>query len=262
MKPGAIAPGSNDAAATHNLPQRTFDLTSGPEGPAGFQRQDGIGRRLLGKGRRVRRVIPAWRGQRTATNQMGAALHGRHGAHCRSRWPALSTGKGIFAFGVSRGPGHGQRLRPGLNVADRHELPVEGPCLNVSNRCVRPFGWRRAVAVTGHNESLVNGRNVQPQPKAPETVSSYRQADSAWCGRLDLATTCTGSTALSELGCHESIPALSARGVRGETIEPTASEPACVGARSLPASVEGRTGTMSPISQIGSFEPIPCDCIW
>ena len=49
----------------------SFDVTSGPEGPAGFQRQDGIGRRLLGKGRRVRSVIPAWRGQRTATNQNG-----------------------------------------------------------------------------------------------------------------------------------------------------------------------------------------------
>jgi len=49
----------------------SFDLTSGPGGPAVFQRQDGIGRRLLGKGRRVRRVIPAWRGQRTATNQNG-----------------------------------------------------------------------------------------------------------------------------------------------------------------------------------------------
>ena len=49
----------------------SLDLTSGPGGPAGFQRQDGIGRRLLGKGRRVRRVIPAWRGQRTATNQNG-----------------------------------------------------------------------------------------------------------------------------------------------------------------------------------------------
>ena len=61
------------------LPQRDFDLTSGPQGPAGFQRQDGIRRRLLGKGRRVRSVIPAWRGQRTATNQTGAARHGRHG---------------------------------------------------------------------------------------------------------------------------------------------------------------------------------------
>ena len=49
----------------------SFDLTSDPRGPAGFQRQDGIGRRLLGKGRRVRGVIPAWRGQRTATNQNG-----------------------------------------------------------------------------------------------------------------------------------------------------------------------------------------------
>jgi len=56
--------------------------------------------------------------------------------------------------------------------------------------------------------------------------------DSAWCGRLEPAATCTASTALSELGCHESIPALSAPGVRGETIEPTASEPACAGARS------------------------------
>jgi hypothetical protein len=49
----------------------SFDLTSGPGGPAGFQRQDGIGRRSLGKGRRVRCVIPAWRGQRTETNQKG-----------------------------------------------------------------------------------------------------------------------------------------------------------------------------------------------
>jgi len=53
------------------LPQRDFDLTPGPGGPAAFQRQDGIGRRSLGKGRRVWRVIPAWRGQRTATNQNG-----------------------------------------------------------------------------------------------------------------------------------------------------------------------------------------------
>ena len=53
------------------LPQRDFDLTPGPGGPATFQRQDGIGRRSLGKGRRVWRVIPAWRGQRTATNQNG-----------------------------------------------------------------------------------------------------------------------------------------------------------------------------------------------
>ena len=54
------------------LPQRDFDLTSGPQRPAGFQRQDGIRRRSLGKGRRVRSVKPAWRGQRTATNQTGA----------------------------------------------------------------------------------------------------------------------------------------------------------------------------------------------
>jgi hypothetical protein len=52
-------------------PQRDFDLTSGPGGPAGLQRQDGIRRRLLGNGRRVRRVNPAWRGQRTATNRNG-----------------------------------------------------------------------------------------------------------------------------------------------------------------------------------------------
>ena len=56
------------------LAQRDFDLTSGPRGPAGFQRQDGIRRRSLGKGRRVRSVIPAWRGQRTATNQNGCRL--------------------------------------------------------------------------------------------------------------------------------------------------------------------------------------------
>jgi hypothetical protein len=49
----------------------TFDLNPGPGEPAVFQRQDGIGRRLIGKGRRVRSVIPAWRGQRTATNQNG-----------------------------------------------------------------------------------------------------------------------------------------------------------------------------------------------
>jgi hypothetical protein len=30
------------------LPQRDFDLTSGPQRPAGFQRQDGIRRRSLG----------------------------------------------------------------------------------------------------------------------------------------------------------------------------------------------------------------------
>ena len=35
-----------------------------------WQRHDGIGRRLLGKGRRVRGVSPAARGQRTATNQI------------------------------------------------------------------------------------------------------------------------------------------------------------------------------------------------
>jgi len=60
-----------------------FDLTSDPRGPAVFQRQDGIGRRWLGKGRRVRRVIPAWRGQRTATNQNGRRPS-------RTAWCALS----------------------------------------------------------------------------------------------------------------------------------------------------------------------------
>ena len=68
----AIAPGTRRSCGNEQpTAARSFDLTSGPEGPAGFQRQDGIGRRLLGKGRRVRRVIPAWRGQRTATNQNG-----------------------------------------------------------------------------------------------------------------------------------------------------------------------------------------------
>ena len=89
--------------------------------PAGFQRQDGIGRRLLGKGRRVRSVMPAWRGQRTATNQTGAARHGRHGAHCRPARPLLSSGKPTFADAVFRAPvtSHWPRPRPCLNVADR-----------------------------------------------------------------------------------------------------------------------------------------------
>ena len=132
-----------------------FDLTSGPGGPAGFQRQDGIGRRSLGKGRRVRSVIPAWRGQRTATNQTGAARHGRHGAHFRSLRPAPSTGKGISAFGVLQGPGHGPRLRPGLNVAGRHELPVKGLCLNVSNLRA---AVRLARGSSGHRPSGAGGR--------------------------------------------------------------------------------------------------------
>ena len=98
-----------------------FDLTSGPGGPAVFQRQDGIGRRLLGKGRRVRRVIPAWRGQRTATNQMGAARHGRHGAHCRSGRPLLYSGKPTFARAVFPAPvtNHWRSPRPCLKVVVR-----------------------------------------------------------------------------------------------------------------------------------------------
>jgi hypothetical protein len=68
-RPVAGAPGQHTTAVTHNCSSATFDSTSGPGGPAGFQRQDGIGRRLLGKGRRVRSVIPAGRGQRTAKNK-------------------------------------------------------------------------------------------------------------------------------------------------------------------------------------------------
>ena len=70
----------------------SFDSTSGPQGPAGFQRQDGIGRRLLGKGRRVRRVIPAWRGQRTATNQNGR----------RPSWTAWGALSPTVAIAVKR----------------------------------------------------------------------------------------------------------------------------------------------------------------
>ena len=92
-KAGCGRAGTAHFCGDAELPQRDFDLTPGPGGPAGFQRQDGIGRRSLGKGRRVRSVIPAWRGQRTATNQNGAAHHGRHGAHCRPGRRSLSTGK-------------------------------------------------------------------------------------------------------------------------------------------------------------------------
>ena len=64
----------------------SFDFTPGPGGPAVFQRQDGIGRRLLGNGRRLRPVIPASRGQRTARQPKGTPPdHGRHAAHCRPR---------------------------------------------------------------------------------------------------------------------------------------------------------------------------------
>ncbi len=92
--PGGLAPGGKVAAATHHPPQRIFRLDLRPaRGPAGFQRQDGIGRRLLGKGRRVRRVIPAWRGQRTATNQTGRRPSWTAWGALSPTPPSMSTGK-------------------------------------------------------------------------------------------------------------------------------------------------------------------------
>ena len=93
----------------------TFDLTSGPEGPAGFQRQDGIGRRLLGKGRRVRSVIPAGRGQRTATNQNGCRPSG---TACRALSPtataAVQRKPNICICGFFQRPALAARCRPAL----------------------------------------------------------------------------------------------------------------------------------------------------
>ena len=122
-----------DAAAMHNLPQRIFRLTSGPRGPAGFQRQDGIGRRWLGKGRRVRRVIPA--GVANVLQQIKRAPPVMDGMVRTVAWGdrrCIPENQYLY-LRVFRGPGHGGRLRPGLNVVDRHELPFEAPCLNVSN---------------------------------------------------------------------------------------------------------------------------------
>ena len=62
----------------------------------------------------------------------------------------------------------------------------------------------------------------------PKTQSTYvravrrlaeylgRSPDSAWCGRLEPTLPCTASTALSELGCHESVPATCRRPVFAE----------------------------------------------
>ena len=102
-RPLAVAPGQQHFCGDAVLPQRDFDLTSGPQGPAGSQRQDGIRRRSLGKGRRVRSVIPAWRGQRyLQQTELGAVRHGRHGVHCRPGRQPLSTAKAIFVSAGSR----------------------------------------------------------------------------------------------------------------------------------------------------------------
>jgi len=122
----------------------SFDVTSGPQGPAGFQRQDGNGRRLLGKGRRVRSVIPAWRGQRTATNQ-----NGRRPSW--TAWGTLSlTGAGAvhrkrnicFLGFLAPVTGHWRRPRPCLNVAVHSQFRTDGPTFNNSGN--RTYSGRRS----------------------------------------------------------------------------------------------------------------------
>ncbi len=101
------------------LPQRDFDLTSGPQRPAGFQRQDGIGRRSLGKGRRVRSVIPAWRGQRTATTKRAPPIVDGMGALSPRATVAVHR-KMITCFGEFSMPRRrlADRLRRIAAVAD------------------------------------------------------------------------------------------------------------------------------------------------
>ncbi len=127
----------------------SFDVTSGPERPAGFQRQDGIGRRLLGKGRRVRRVIPAWCGQRTATNQKGR----------RPSWTAWGA------------------LSPRANVAVQRKTNICICCFSSArNRplavsapllaCRSPANWRHSRATRKYPESSHLPAAVKPRWRA------------------------------------------------------------------------------------------------
>lgn len=169
-------------------------------------------------------------------------------------------------------------------------------------QCVgqQPHGRTRWRAAPGQEQPVVNGcflnsqpdsggelldlirgqvairaRHVRPSDRRSSDDRKFKRLlflardrpgatpDSAWCGRLEPAATCTGSTALPELGCHESVPATCRRPAFAEkrSNHQPASQPVLKSVASA-ASVEGRTGTMSPISQIRSFEPNPCECIW
>jgi len=135
IKPGTIAPGSNEAAATNNRPQRIFRLNLRP----------GRARRLSEAGRhwapmarqratrKVRHSSLAWPTYCDKPKRAPPVMDGMERTVAQGDRRCIAENQHLY-LRVFQGPGHGRRRRPGLNVAERHELPLKGPCLNVSNR--------------------------------------------------------------------------------------------------------------------------------
>ena len=153
--PVAIAPGPDDAAAMHNLPQRTFRLDLRP----------GRARRLSEAGRHW---APITR-QRATRKERHSGL--AWPAYCNkpngrrpswAAWGALSlTAAGavhwkrnICVWGFS---GARPRAAPAPRLECRRPTRAarQGPMLERQQQTsVRPFDWRGAVAVTGHQEPV------------------------------------------------------------------------------------------------------------
>ena len=153
--PGGLAPGGKAAAATHNMPQRTFRLDLRP---ARARRLSKAGRHWAPMARqratrKARHSGLAWptycnkpNGRRpswTACCALSLAVAG-----------AVHWKRNICVWGFS---GARPRAAPAPRLECRRPTRAarQGPMLERQQQTsVRPFDWRGAVAVTGHQEPV------------------------------------------------------------------------------------------------------------
>ena len=145
IKPGAIAPGSNEAAATHNRPQRIFRRNLRP---ARARRLSEAGRHWapIARQRATREARHSGLAWPTYCNKPKRAPPvmdgmGRTVAQGDRRCPPENA---ILASAVFRVPGQWRRRRPCWKFADRPGATLQMIWLNVRNKTDRSRCWRRS----------------------------------------------------------------------------------------------------------------------